>query len=241
MTLVHLATAIYETAVISAPTVVEGLIGTLTAQKCDDRLQDWSHKLLEDADITLTVEGLDSLPDGEAFVVMSNHQSLYDVPVMFQALRRRIRMVAKAELFKIPGWGKAMRLAGMVEVDRSDRKQAIASLDSAKNALAHGTNIWIAPEGTRGPGGKSLLPFKKGGFYLATAASARILPISISGTSKVLAAHGRSVTPGESVHVVVHPPIATSDYASANEARADAASDELIEAVRTAIISGIRD
>ena len=240
MTIGHLATAIYETAVISAPTVVEGLIGTLTAKKCDDRLQDWSRKLLDDAEIKLTVDGLDNAPsDGrEAFVVMSNHQSLYDVPVMFQALRRRVRMVAKAELFKIPGWGRAMRLAGMVEVNRSDRKQAIASLDSARNALAQGTNIWIAPEGTRGPGGKALLPFKKGGFHLATASGARILPVSISGTSRVLAAQGRSVTPGVSVHVHVHPPIATSVYAPED---GGSASDELIEAVRTAIISGIQD
>lgn len=237
MTLVHLATAIYETAVISAPTVVEGLMGTLTAKKCDDRLEAWSHKLLEDADITLSVDGLENAPDAEAFVVMSNHQSLYDVPVMFQALKRRVRMVAKAELFKIPGWGRAMRLAGMVEVNRSDRAQAIASLDSAKNALAQGTNIWIAPEGTRGPGGKSLLPFKKGGFYMATTAGARILPLSISGTSQVLAAHGRSVTLGVSVHVRVHPPIATKDYAQPD----GAASDELIEAVRSAIISGIQN
>jgi 1-acyl-sn-glycerol-3-phosphate acyltransferase len=230
MTLGHLATAIYETAVISAPTVVEGLIGTLTAKKCDDRLQDWSHKLLEDADIRLSVEGLGNAPMSESFVVMSNHQSLYDVPVMFQALRRRVRMVAKAELFKIPGWGRAMRLAGMVELNRSDRAQAIASLDSAKNALAQGTNIWIAPEGTRGPGGRELLPFKKGGFYMAAGASARILPVSISGTSQVLAAHGRSVKAGVSVHVAVHPPIAA----------AGTASDELIEMVRAAIISGIR-
>jgi 1-acyl-sn-glycerol-3-phosphate acyltransferase len=232
MTLAHLATAIYETAVISAPTVVEGLIGTLTPQKCDDRLQDWSHKILEDAELTLDVEGMERVPDAqqETFVIMSNHQSLYDIPVMFQALRRRVRMVAKKELFKIPGWGRAMRLAGMVEIDRGDRAQAIKSLDSAKAALAQGTNIWIAPEGTRGPGGKDLLPFKKGGFYLATGAGARILPVSIDGTSQVLAAHGRSVHPGVNVKVRVHAPIAPKDFAG---------SEQLVEAVRSAIVSGL--
>ena len=232
MTLAHLATAIFETAAISAPTVVEGLIGTLTPQKCDDRLQEWSRKLVADAEIKLEVTGLDHAPPSkdEAFVIMSNHQSLYDIPVMFQALRRRVRMVAKAELFKIPGWGRAMRLAGMVEVDRGDRAQAIQSLGAAKAALAQGTNIWIAPEGTRGPGGTSLLPFKKGGFYLASGAGARILPVAIVGTSQVLAAHGRSVKPGVTVHVNVQPPIATVDYAS---------SEPLIAAVRNAITQGI--
>jgi 1-acyl-sn-glycerol-3-phosphate acyltransferase len=230
MTLAHLATAIYETAVISAPTVVEGLIGTLTPAKCDERLQEWSGKLLADAEIKLEVTGLELAPAGETFVIMSNHQSLYDVPVMFQALGRRIRMVAKAELFKIPGWGRAMRLAGMVEVDRGDRAQAIRSLEAARNALANGTNIWIAPEGTRGPGGTSLLPFKKGGFYLASGAGARILPVAIVGTSQVLAAHGRSVKPGVTVRVKVQPPIATTDYTS---------SEPLIDSVRTSIIDGI--
>jgi 1-acyl-sn-glycerol-3-phosphate acyltransferase len=234
MTLAHLATAIYETAVISAPTVLEGLLGTLTPEKCDERLQDWSRKLLEDAEIKLEVTGLENAPQSdlkdEAFVIMSNHKSLYDVPVMFQALRRRIRMVAKSELFKIPGWGKAMRLAGMVEVDRGDRAQAIRSLEAARAAISQGTNIWIAPEGTRGPGGTSLLPFKKGGFYLASGAGARILPVAISGTSQVLAAHGRSVKPGVTVRVHVQPPIATVDYTS---------SEPLIEAVRTSIIDGI--
>jgi 1-acyl-sn-glycerol-3-phosphate acyltransferase len=230
MTLAHLATAILETAVISAPTVVEGLIGTLTPQKCDDRLQEWSRKLLADAEIKLEVTGLENAPPSETFVIMSNHQSLYDIPVMFQALRRRVRMVAKAELFKIPGWGKAMRLAGMVEVDRGDRAQAIQSLGAAKAALSQGTNIWIAPEGTRGPGGTSLLPFKKGGFYMASGAGARILPVAIVGTSQVLAAHGRSVKPGVTVRVHVQPPIATTEYAS---------SEPLIAAVRGAITDGI--
>jgi 1-acyl-sn-glycerol-3-phosphate acyltransferase len=232
MTLAHLAAAIYETARISAPTIFEGLRGTLTPEDCDRRLDSWSAKLLEAAGVELRVEGLENAPEGETFVVMSNHQSVYDIPVMFRALRRRVRMVAKHELFKIPGWGPAMRLAGFVEVDRGDRAQAIRSLESAKTALAHGTSIWIAPEGTRGKGGTDLLPFKKGGFHLATTAGARILPVSISGTSQVLSAHGRTVKSGETVTVRVHPPISTRDYPT--EARG-----QLIGDVRAAIIAGL--
>lgn len=232
MTLSHLASAVYETARISAPTLLQGLLGTLTPEACDRRLDAWSHKLIEQAEIDLRSEGLEHATPGETFVVMSNHQSLYDIPVMFQALRRRVRMVAKHELFKIPGWGPAMRLAGFVEVDRGDRVQAIRSLDGAKIALAQGTNIWIAPEGTRGPGGRDLLPFKKGGFHLATAAGARILPVSIVGTESVLAAHGRVVHTGVTVRVRVHAPIATRDYELSER-------DRLMSDVRAAILSGI--
>lgn len=233
MTLAHLASAIYETAVISVPTVVEGLRGTLTPEACDRRLHEWSEKLLQRAAVNLRVEGLEHAPAGEAFVVMSNHQSVYDIPVMFQALRRRVRMVAKAELFKIPGWGVAMRMAGFVEVDRGDRVQAIKSLEGAQHALARGTSIWIAPEGTRGPGG-ALLPFKKGGFHLASATGARILPVSIDGTSRVLSAHGRHVENGVTVRVRVHEPIATNRYAPEER-------DKLMSDVRDAIVSGLSD
>jgi 1-acyl-sn-glycerol-3-phosphate acyltransferase len=231
MTLWHLATAIVETARISVPTIVGGLTGRLTAEQCDARLLTWSRKLLEQADVDLHVAGLDNLPAGEAFVVMSNHQSVYDIPVMFQALPRRVRMVAKSELFKIPGWGPAMRMSGFVEVNRGDREAAIRSLESAKTALADGTSIWIAPEGTRGPG-DHLLPFKKGGFILAIETGARILPVSIGGTSQVLSAHGRTVRNGLRVQVTVHEPIAADRYGMERR-------DELIADVRRSISSSL--
>jgi 1-acyl-sn-glycerol-3-phosphate acyltransferase len=240
MTLWHLARAVVETARISAPTIAEGLTGALTPEVCDERLAEWSRRLLLQAKITLRVEGLDRArtpgETDETFVVMSNHQSHYDIPVMFQALRRRVRMVAKQELFKIPGWGPAMRMAGFVEIDRKNRVAAIQSLESAKQALSHGTNIWIAPEGTRGPGDK-LLPFKSGGFHLALGAGARILPVSIDGTGRVLAARGRTVTEGVEVRVTVHEPVEPSQYGADRR-------EELTQRVRQAIasdVSSLRD
>jgi 1-acyl-sn-glycerol-3-phosphate acyltransferase len=231
MTLAHLTAAVYDTASISIPTLIDGLRGTLTPEACDQRLLNWSQKILARAHIELRVDHQGQAPAAETFVVMSNHQSLYDIPVMFQALRRRVRMVTKAELFKIPGWGPAMRMAGFVEVDRGDRAQAIRSLESAQHALAGGTNIWIAPEGTRGPG-DHLLPFKKGGFHLASATGARILPVSIDGTARVLSAHGRHVTEGVTVHVRVHEPVNVNRYPA--EAR-----EQLMADVRKAILSGL--
>jgi 1-acyl-sn-glycerol-3-phosphate acyltransferase len=233
MTLRHLGRAIVETARISGPTLIEGIAGTLTPEICDLRLLSWSDRLLEQAGIHLHVAGLERAPSDEAFVVMSNHQSLYDIPVLFQALKRRLRMVAKHELFKIPGWGRAMRLSGFVEVDRRDRVQAIQSLENAKTALHDGTSIWIAPEGTRGPGG-ALLPFKQGGFHLALSIGARILPVSIDGTSRVLAAHGREVHEGVDVHVTVSEPIASDAYGSERR-------DELVAHVRRSIEAHLPD
>lgn len=229
VTLSHLARAIVETARVSVPTVLEGVIGRLTPEACDRRLDAWSQRLLEQAQVELVVHGLQHAPSAESFVVMSNHQSLYDIPVMFQALRRRVRMVAKKELFKIPGWAQAMRHAGFVELDRGDRDRAIASLAQAEAALHRGTSIWIAPEGTRSRDG-TLLPFKKGGFHLARATAVRILPVSIDGTRAVLSARGFRVHPGATVRVTVSPPIDPRDYPAEG-----AVSEQLIADVRGAI------
>ncbi len=158
---------------------------------------------------------------------MSNHQSLYDIPVLFQTLDLRVRMVAKTELFKVPIWAQAMRASGFVEVDRKNRHRAMESLDNARTALASGTSIWIAPEGTRSDTGE-LLPFKKGGFHLALGTGARILPVSIDGTREALVARGFRVRNGANVRVTVHPPVNPKEFG--RERRA-----ELIAFVRDTI------
>src|SRR5262249_36047872 len=146
----------------------------------------WSAAIVRYARVEIDVSGLEHAPGDEAFVVMSNHRSHYDIPVLFQALRpRRLRMVAKAELFRVPIWAGAMRAAGFVEVNRSNRIAAVRSLERAREAIRAGTSIWIAPEGTRGSGAE-LGPFKKGGFHMAAGAEARLLPIPGPGTRRIL-------------------------------------------------------
>src|SRR6185503_4443260 len=162
VTLLHLAHATYHTLRICVPTVIQSALGTLTTPVCDARLDSWSRAIVRFAKIDIGVEGIEHAPLEEAFVVMSNHQSHYDIPVLFQALRpRRLRMVAKSELFRLPIWTGAMRAAGFVEVNRKNRISAMRSLDRARDAIRAGTSIWIAPEGTRSPDGE-LGSFKKG-------------------------------------------------------------------------------
>jgi len=227
MTVWHLSRAILETAWISAPTVIQASLGNLTSEMCDRRLDSWSRRLIEQASLHVNASGLEHLVPGETYVIMSNHQSLYDIPVIFQTLRLRVRMVAKTELFKVPIWAQAMRASGFVEVDRKNRHRAVESLDNARRALESGTSIWIAPEGTRSDTGE-LLPFKKGGFHLALGTGARILPVSIDGTRNALVARGWRVKNGANVQVTVHPPVDPKDFG--RERR-----PELIEHIRTLI------
>ena len=232
MTVRHLANATYHTLRICIPTVIQSALGTLTTPVCDARLDSWSAALVRYAQIGIDVIGLEHVPDGEAFVVMSNHRSHYDIPVLFQALRpRRLRMVAKAELFRVPIWAGAMRAAGFVEVNRSNRIAAMRSLERARDAIRAGTSIWIAPEGTRGSGAE-LGSFKKGGFHLAVGAEARILPLSVLGTERILPARGTHVTDGERVTVKVGAPIDPRDYAERD-------LKLLMAAVRERIVEGL--
>jgi 1-acyl-sn-glycerol-3-phosphate acyltransferase len=233
MTVRHLANAAFHTLRICIPTVIQSALGTLTTPTCDARLDSWSAALVRYAKIELDVSGLEHAPLDEAFVVMSNHRSHYDIPVLFQALRpRRLRMVAKAELFRVPIWAGAMRAAGFVEVNRSNRIAAMRSLERAREAIKSGTSIWIAPEGTRGTGAE-LGPFKKGGFHLAAGADARILPVTVLGTERVLPARGTHVTDGQRIRVRVLPPIDPKVHAG------DPHMKGLIAAVRARIESGL--
>jgi 1-acyl-sn-glycerol-3-phosphate acyltransferase len=192
---------------ITVPTFAEAVAGRVTRDACDRRIERFARTVIESAEIDLDVRGLDRVPDGPAYVFMSNHQSHIDIPVVYATVpARTLRMVAKAELFRIPMWGRAMRAAEMVEVDRGDRRRAIDSLERAARAVESGVSIWIAPEGSRSRTGE-LLPLKKGGFHLARKTGAPIVPIAISGTREILPPGGRSMARGRSVRVVYGAPL----------------------------------
>jgi len=207
----HTIQGIVTTARISLPTVVESAFGRLTTETCDTRLDWWARKILDDAGVDLVVRGREHAEGDEPFIVMSNHQSLYDVPCLFRALPGRLRMVAKAELFKVPVWGQAMAAAGFIRIDRSDRDQAVQSLRAGASQLQQGTRIWIAPEGTRSPTG-ALGTFKSGGFRMALETGTRILPIAIDGTRHVLPAKGAVVNTGKRVVLTILPPVDPRPY-----------------------------
>lgn len=217
-----------ETLRISLPTIVEAARGTLTSEVCDERLDSWARRLLHDARISLEVTGRENLVPGEAYVVMSNHQSHYDIPTLFRALRIPMRMVAKKEIFRIPFMAGAMRAAGFVEVDRKNRASAIETLSTARKRLHQAVSIWIAPEGTRSKTGK-LGSFKKGGFHLALRAGMRILPVSIDGTRFALPAGGLTVVRGATAHVTIGQPIDPTEYGTKR-------IGELVAVVREAIV-----
>jgi 1-acyl-sn-glycerol-3-phosphate acyltransferase len=201
------AYAMWKTLAISAPTVLEAAVGRLKPEVCDARLAGWSKSLVQRAQVDLEVRGLENVPLDRAYIVMSNHQSHFDIPILYRVWPGRLRMVAKIELFKVPIWGRAMRAAGFVPVDRSgSRSQSQAALDQAGRAIQEGTSIWIAPEGTRSMDGQ-LGKFKKGGFRLASATNTSIVPIALDGSMNIVPKKTKVVRLGARVLVTVGAPI----------------------------------
>lgn len=228
---------VYETLYVSAPTVVDAFRGSVTREVCDERLESWASRVVSNAEMVITVHGRENIDPSKTYLIMSNHQSHYDVAVIYYVLGASIRMVAKRELFDLPVFGSAMRAAGFISVDRKNTESAIHSLADAKAKLAAGIPMWIAPEGTRSPTGE-LLPFKKGGFVIAVETGAPILPVTIRGTREVLRAKGMRSRPGVEVFVTIHPEIDPNDARFAAMDRR-AKRDALREEVRQAIASAL--
>jgi putative phosphoserine phosphatase/1-acylglycerol-3-phosphate O-acyltransferase len=162
------------------------------------------------AGIELQVTGEQHLWSQRPAVFIFNHQSGIDVLLLCKLLRRDMVGIAKQEVRRNPIFGPAFALAGTVFIDRFDREKAIAAMAPAVDALRQGLSIAIAPEGTRSPTPR-LGRFKKGAFHLALAAKAPIVPIVFRNALDALPKHAVVVRPA-TIEVVVHPPIATSQW-----------------------------
>lgn len=170
----------------------------------------WANSILWVTRVQITVSGIEKLDPHRSYIYMPNHQSNADIPLLLGRLRVQFRWLAKAELFKIPIFGQAMRRIGYIPIDRSNRNSAFESLSRAAETIRNGTSVLIFPEGTRSPDGR-LLPFKKGGFVLAVDAGVPIVPIVIRGTRDV-APIGRFLVRRTPVTLEVLDPVETSDY-----------------------------
>jgi 1-acyl-sn-glycerol-3-phosphate acyltransferase len=226
--------AVYETFAISFPTVLDATLSRMTLEKGNVRLARWSRRLLDQAGVKLTVEGEENVACDKPYVIMSNHASHYDVPILFQAWPGTMRMVAKTELYRVPVFGPALTAAGFIEIDRSNRERAIASLRVARERLAQNISVWIAPEGTRSRTGE-IGAFKKGGFVLAMETELPIVPVGVAGSREILPAGTRLVNRGARVHVVIGKPIAAPPLSAGNDAR-----DALMREVRLALEEAYR-
>ncbi len=166
----------------------------------------WSWTILKACGISLRVTGLNHIDPKQQYVFIANHQSNIDIPVLIQSLLGfQLRWLAKKELLWVPLFGWAMWAAKHVTVNRSIRSDALKSLKKATERIANGVSLVFFPEGTRSPDGH-LLPFKRGGVWLAVKTQTPLVPITINGSGALLSKNDWRIRSGE-IEVTVGKPL----------------------------------
>ena len=146
----------------------------------------WSGWVTRFAGVRVTVDNRANLEPQQPYVFMANHASTIDIWALFLAIPRRVRMIAKKQLARIPLFGWVMWAGRFIFIDRQNAVAARRSIDDAGRRIRGGDSVLIFPEGTRTRDGV-LGPFKKGGFHTALALGCPIVPVWIDGASDVIA------------------------------------------------------
>ena len=232
-TILLYSTAAAATVVLGLMVIIAGLLGVKDKPGSiyDKVPRWWSSAVLWVTGIKVRVHGMENADSGEPHIFASNHVSWFDVPSLAKVLPR-YKFVAKAELFKVPIFGRAMRSVGMIEIQRDNRKAAFGAYDVAAERIRAGNSVVVFPEGTRGHA-YPLRPFKKGPFVLAIAAGVPIVPIIVHGTIEVMPKGSLWVHPG-TIDIHLLEPVSTTgvDYDH---------REALMQKVRTRMADAMRE
>lgn len=205
-------TAFFLIPAISLYTIVLGTVSVLST--IVDRSGDFGHRcarawswlILRTTGVTVRVEGVERLDPARSYVFAANHQSIYDIPIVFASMPFQLRIIAKESLGKIPFMGWHLQRTGHVLVDRS--KPGAGTVKKMAKLVAKGHSLIVFPEGTRSTDG-TVARFKGGSFLIALDAGLPVVPISIAGSRHVMFRGEMTVRPG-TVSLVVHDPIETA-------------------------------
>lgn len=178
---------------------------------CDYVPRAWSRWMLRAAGVRVVLENEEVIEPGVPQVVIANHVSWFDVPVLAAHLPGPYVFVAKKEIEKTPFFGRAVRACGHIFIDRKDRSQAVESLARARRRLeTDGPSIIMFPEGTRSASGE-LQRFKKGAFVLAIQTNSDVVPAAIFGSRAVMRKGSLWIRPG-TIRVRFGKPIPVEEY-----------------------------
>jgi 1-acyl-sn-glycerol-3-phosphate acyltransferase len=183
------------------------------------------------AGIHIRAEGTENIP-ADVCIFASNHASNIDPVALVPHIPRRVALLAKKEVFRVPILSKALHLAKLVAVDRADKEAAAESVDTAIKYLKEGLSFLVYPEGTRSRDGH-LMPFKKGAFVMAIRAGVSVVPISLAGTQRLMRKGDWTIHPGDVV-VRFGPAIDAAIYSADQR-------DELRKRVQDLVAAGLPD
>ena len=196
------AIAVY-TIVLGAASIVSSLFDRrgYFAHAC---ARAWSWLILRTTGVHVTVEGLERIAPDTTYVFVSNHQSIYDTPVIFASLPYQLRIIAKASLSRFPVLGWHLKRGGHLFVDRK-HPDRVGILRRWRTLVSEGLSLIIYAEGGRSMDGR-VGRFKAGSFLLAIEAGLPVVPLAIIGTRQVMP-KGRLRTEPAAVKLIIHDPI----------------------------------
>lgn len=224
---VFLVTAsVIITAFFSTCCVIFSLLGA-SENSIHKIARTWATVLLKISNVQVIVHGAEHIVTERPQVFMSNHQSDFDILIVLAYLPGQFRWIAKKELFRIPIFGKAMKKAGYIEIDRQNHERAMQNIEEAARKIREGKSVMSFPEGTRSNDG-TIKDFKKGMFHLALRSEAPIVPITIIGASEIMPKRSLKINPGK-IAMIIDRPIEVTAYSEASR-------PELMERVRNVIM-----
>ncbi len=188
---------------------------------------DWGSRIwLKACGVEVEVEGKENLEEGREYVFISNHRSYLDTATLYAFAGRRVGLVAKKELLKVPIFGYGMAIANVIAIDRTNMESAKQSIDKARQIMRDGYSFGVFAEGTRAVPGE-LLPFKKGAIHLALQTEAPIIPVVFTNTDQLMGKRTGVAYPG-TIKMLLLPSIET-------EGKTAADLMEILNETRTAI------
>ena len=170
----------------------------------------WGAKLwIRGSGIEVKVSGRENLEKDKSYIFIANHRSYIDTTALFAYAGKKIGLIAKKEILKVPVLGRGISFINFVTIDRSNAQKAIQTMEKVRGIVDGGYSFGVFAEGTRAMPG-DLLPFKKGAFHLALQTGAAIIPVAIKNTDYLMGKKTGVINPG-TMEIVLLPPIETKD------------------------------
>ncbi len=218
--------AAIATIVLGIPVMVAGLLSR-TGNLAFSISKLWAYTMLGVSFVRTEIKNKEKIQKGTSYIIISNHQSLYDIISLVTTLGIQYRWFIKKEVIKIPIFGYALYASRNIFIDRSNTIRAIESINRGIKRLPKGASIMVFAEGTRSPDGQ-IHEFKKGGFMVAITHKLPILPVTVNGSRRVLPKGSLVIKPGK-IQVVIGCPIDTNGYTTDTV-------DELIDKTRKVVM-----
>ena len=165
----------------------------------------------------VNVTGGEHLEPSQTYVFISNHRSYLDTATLFVYTGRRLGLLAKKELLKVPILGYGMGFVNIMAIDRSNSERSRVTVAAATDRIRSGRSFGVFAEGTRARPGE-FLPFKKGAFYMAAQAGVPIVPVALRNTDHLMG-KGTGEARAGTIEMVMLPPVPTAGRSTDEEVR----------------------